>query len=130
MIIDHIGIIVDDIDETLTRLKALFDLEVDEVKDMPEVGLRVAHIRAKNVQMELLQYSSDEPGFAQEVMGRESGINHISIRVDDIQAAVERMKRAGAKLKEGFPRRGSRGVIAFFEPESTGGILFEICEHG
>ena len=128
MIVDHIGIIVEDIEQTVEKLSALFDLEVEQIQDMPDVGLKVAHIKADNVEIELLQYTGEKPGFAQQVMGPKSGINHISVKVDSLNEALVKMKEAGARLKHGFPRQGSRGVIAFFEPETTGGILFEICE--
>ena len=128
MIIDHIGIIVEDIEAAVGRLSSLFDFEIGDIQEMPEVGLKVAHLKADNVEIELLQYTEGKSGFAKEVMGPRSGINHLSLKVDNLAEALERMEKTGAKLKDGFPRQGSHGRIAFFEAETTAGILFELCE--
>jgi len=45
-----------------------------------------------------------------------------------MKAALEAWSARGARVMDGFPRPGSHGRVAFFEPESTGGLLLEICE--
>jgi hypothetical protein len=55
-------------------------------------------------------------------------VNHLSIRVDRVDDSVQAYRRKGVIVQEGFPRQGSHGRIAFFEPETTDGILMEICE--
>jgi methylmalonyl-CoA/ethylmalonyl-CoA epimerase len=127
MIVDHIGIIVRDLDHTLALWEKLFALKPTIIHDMPEVGLRIAHLRAQNVEIELLQYTTEE-SFGREVMGSNPGVNHLSIRVDGVDDSVQDYESKGVMVKEGFPRQGSHGRIAFFEPETTDGILIEICE--
>jgi methylmalonyl-CoA epimerase len=126
--IDHIGIIVDDLDQSVSLFERLFGVQPDSLREMPEVGLRIAHIKAKNVDIELIQYLSQEEGVAREAMGSRPGMNHISLRVDDVETWSRDLQDQGARLVNGFPRQGSHGRVAFFEPESTQGILFEICE--
>jgi methylmalonyl-CoA epimerase len=125
-VIDHIGIVVADLDRSVARLRPLFGVP-KMTKDMPEVGLRVAEFDAANVTVELLQYTGTNDGFARRVMGDKLGLNHISARVGDVEAAVAELGEAGFRLMDGFPREGAHGRVAFFEPDATTGLLFEIC---
>jgi hypothetical protein len=87
----------------------------------------VAHFHAQNIEIELIQYTTEDT-FGQKVMGPEKGINHLSVRVKDIRKALKDCQHKGLKVMEGFPREGSHGQVAFFEPHTTEGILLEICE--
>ena len=122
MRIDHIGIIVADLDAAVNKMKLLFGEA--KMKNLPEVGLRVAEFHAENIVIELLQYSG-EARFARETMGERPGLNHLSIGVDDLEGA---MKSLPFKPKRGFPCRGAHGKIAFFEPDQSTGLLFELCQ--
>jgi methylmalonyl-CoA/ethylmalonyl-CoA epimerase len=126
--IDHIGIIVADLDKGIEMMGRLMKNAPDYVKEMPEVGLRVAAFKAANVTIELLQYTSDEGGFAREVMGDATGLNHISAEVGDLDVALSELAEAGFKVQQGFPRQGAHGRVAFFEPDPVTGLLFEICQ--
>jgi len=125
--IDHIGIIVADLEQALARLRPLFG-ESAQVKELPEVGLRVVEFHAANVTVELLQYTSDDACFAKDVMGERLGLNHISARVEDVERSVAELSAAGFTPKAGFPRPGAHGRVAFFEPDNVTGLLFEICQ--
>jgi catechol 2,3-dioxygenase-like lactoylglutathione lyase family enzyme len=99
------------------------------IKQLPDVGLRVAEFHAANVTIELLQYtSSDKAAFAKKTMGEGVGLNHISARVDDVDRSISQLAQAGFKPMEGFPRQGAHGRVAFFEPDRTTGLLLEICQ--
>ncbi len=126
--VDHIGVIVGDLDEAIAMLARVFDWRPDAVKEMAETGLRVAVFEAANVTVELLQYLAPGESFARAVMGGREGLNHITFAVDDIEAAMREMAAAGASAMAGFPRQGAGGRIAFFEPATTSGMLIEICE--
>ena len=124
--IDHIGIIVADLEQAAKKLAPLFG-RPEKIKEMPEVGLRVAEFHAANVTIELLQYTG-EAKFARQVMGERLGLNHISARVDDVDRSISQLAETGFKPLEGFPRQGAHGRVAFFEPDRTTGLLFEICQ--
>jgi methylmalonyl-CoA/ethylmalonyl-CoA epimerase len=62
------------------------------------------------------------------VRGQKGTINHLCFEVDDLEATVQDFERSGAKLAEGCPRPGAHGRIAFFYPETTEGVLIELCE--
>jgi methylmalonyl-CoA/ethylmalonyl-CoA epimerase len=125
--IDHIGIVVADLDEAMTRLAPLFGV-APAVKELADVGLRVAEYRAANVTIELLQYTSEGESFARSVMGSRLGLNHISARVADVERSLTELGAAGLRPMAGFPRQGAHGRVAFFEPDGVTGLLFEICQ--
>lgn len=125
--IDHVGIVVADLDEAVRRLGALFG-GPPRVKELPDVGLKVAEFRAANVTVELLQYTGKDDAFARRVMGERLGLNHLSARVADVDRSLAELRAAGLQPQEGFPRQGAHGRVAFFEPDAVTGLLFEICQ--
>ena len=125
--IDHIGIIVADLDAAVSRLKPLFGDRI-RMKELVEVGLRVAEFRAANVTVELLQYTGKDDAFARQVMGDRLGLNHVSARVADVERSLAELRAAGLRPQAGFPRQGAHGRVAFFEPDPVTGLLFEICQ--
>ncbi|MBW2302408.1 MAG: VOC family protein [Deltaproteobacteria bacterium] len=126
--VDHIGIIVENLEEALRLFEEIFNLKATKVVDMAEVGLRVATLKASNIDLELIQYLEEKEGIARKAMGVRKGINHISFRVKDVVTSLVELKGKGPEVTEGFPRQGSHGPVAFFRPETTQGILLEICE--
>lgn len=111
----------------MARLAPLFGAAA-AIKELPEVGLRVAELRAANVTVELLQYSGHDDGFARQVMGERLGLNHVSAEVASVDRALGALAAAGMRPMAGFPRRGAHGTVAFFEPDPVTGLLFEICQ--
>jgi methylmalonyl-CoA/ethylmalonyl-CoA epimerase len=127
-VVDHIGVIVPDLDAAVALFTKLFGAGPVKTKEMADVGLRIAEFAAANVTVELLQYTGENDAFAKGVMGEVPGVNHISFRVDGLAAATQAVEAAGAQPMAGFPRQGAHGQVVFFEPTSTGGVRFELCE--
>jgi methylmalonyl-CoA epimerase len=124
--IDHIGIIVADLEQATAKLRPLFG-EHAVIRELPDAGLRVAEFHAANVVIELLQYTGNA-AFARGVMGERLGLNHISARVDDVDHSISELTAAGFTPMQGFPRQGAHGRVAFFEPDRVTGLLFEVCQ--
>ena len=124
--IDHIGIIVADLDAAVMRFSALFGGLAHERRDLAEVGLRIAEFHTENLNIELIAYDGDA-AFARQVMGSEPGINHITVAVTSVGEAVERLRSRGFQVQLGFPRAGAHGEVAFFERDAATGLLFEVC---
>lgn len=126
--IDHVGIIVASLEEAIGRLEPLLG-PPDAVKSLTEVGLKVAEFRGANVTIELLEYApGSRAELAKRTMGERLGLNHLSLRVDDLDESVSDLKARGFTLMDGFPRQGAHGRIAFFHPDAATGLLFEVCE--
>ena len=126
--IDHLGIIVADLEKAIERFRLLTGGEPAYTKEMMEVGLKIATFEAENISLELVEYAGDKASFAKQVMGEETGINHISLGVDNLSKAITKFTDAGFQMMDGFPRDGAHGQVAFFQRDSDTGILFEICE--
>ncbi len=124
--IDHIGIVVADIEAAVERFRPLFG-DSEPIRELAEYGLRVAMIETANVTIELLQYTGEGDDFARGVMGERLGLNHVSARVDDVPESVEALTAHGLRMMDGFPRPGAHGEVAFFERDETTGLLFEVC---
>ncbi len=128
--VEHIGIVVEDLERSAALLGGLLGIEAGPVQDMPEVGMRVSSLRAENLRLELIQYTDSGEGVGRRVMGSAAGYNHVSFEVAEMDRALDAWTSRGARVMEGFPRAGTHGRVAFFEPASTGGLVLEICEPG
>lgn len=125
--IDHIGILVADLEAAVKQLQPLFG-GAPAMRELADAGLRVAEFQAANVTVELLQYTGKNDAFARRVMGERPGLNHLSARVEDVERSLAELRAAGLRPQEGFPRQGAHGKVAFFEPDPVTGLLFEICQ--
>jgi methylmalonyl-CoA/ethylmalonyl-CoA epimerase len=77
--------------------------------------------------LELLEATADESAIAKYVEKRGPGIHHITLRVDDIRAALERLKARGVRLVDSEPRPGAEGAqVAFVHPSAAHGVLVEL----
>lgn len=124
--IDHIGLMVADLDAAVERLRPVFGDDIS-YKDLPQYEIRTAVFHTANLAIELLQYTG-EAAFARGVMGSRLGLNHVSAEVADAEASIAALKARGFAVKDGFPADGVHGRVAFFEPDDVTGLLFEICE--
>ena len=130
MKIDHIGIAVESLSEALEPwLKAGFEPAGEE--EVEDQGVRVAMLPAGESRIELLEASRPDSPVARFIKKRGPGIHHLAVRVDDIDAKLEELRRAGVRLIDEVPRPGARGTrIAFIHPSSMNGVLLELVEHG
>lgn len=124
--IDHIGVIVADLGAAVDQFSRLLGGLIPKRRDMQEVGLHVAEFQTENLNIELIAYDGDAP-FARAVMGNATGLNHISIQVNNVEDALPNLMAAGLSVQKGFPRSGAHGTVAFFERDLCTSLLFEIC---
>jgi methylmalonyl-CoA epimerase len=126
--IDHLGIAVKSIDETLGFYRDQLGLDVSLRETVEHEKVNVAMLPLGEPRIELL-----EPTVADSVIGkflqkRGEGLHHVAIRVPDLNASVERLKIAGARLLN-EPRAGAGGhLYVFVHPSSTGGVLIELIQ--
>jgi methylmalonyl-CoA/ethylmalonyl-CoA epimerase len=125
----HIGIIVEDLDQMIKKFEG-FGLKCTEVIERKEDGLRIAFFPIGDTLIEFLSFRSDKAldPLHTILRSQKGSINHLCFEVDNLEAVIKDFEKNGAKLVEGSPRGGAHGRIAFFHPDTTGGILIEICE--
>jgi len=126
----HIGIMVDDFEQALEKFKG-FGLTCTETKEDQRIDLLAGFFTVGEASIELLHHTKPDKGddrMSTIVRGQKGAINHLCFEVDDLDASILDFERNGAKMIEGCPRKGAHGRIAFFYPETTAGVLIELCE--
>jgi methylmalonyl-CoA/ethylmalonyl-CoA epimerase len=129
MKIDHIGIVVRDIQEALNVYEAALGLPLREVVDMADDKVRVAFLPISESSVELVQPTSDDTGTARFLEKHGEGVHHICIEVEDLDQTLSRLKACGVRLIDEVPRMGARGRVAFVHPKGAHGVLVELVEH-
>lgn len=129
MKIDHIGIAVKNLDETLKFYKDVLGLELQGTEVVEEQKVRVAFLPVGDTEVELLESTTDDGPIAKFIEKNGEGVQHIAFKVDDIEAAIEEMKSKGMMMIDETPRYGAGGArIAFMHPKSTHRVLVELSE--
>ncbi len=129
MRIDHVAIVVDDIEHALHFWRDALGLDVAHVEDVAGQDAIVAFLPMGDSEIELVKPTSNQTGLARFVDRRGPGIHHICFEVDDIEASLEKLALHGIRLIDREPIIGSGGKrIAFIHPESTHGVLVELYE--
>ena len=125
--IDHIGIAVGDLDQSLAFFRDALGLELDAPEDVPAQRVRAHFLQAGEAAVELVEPTSDESPIAKFIAKRGAGIHHLALRVDDIVAALAELKAKGVRLIDETPRAGAHNsLVAFIHPSSAHGVLVEL----
>ena len=128
MKVDHIGIAVRNIQEALKVYQEALGLQLEEIVEVQEQKVKVAFLPAGETSLELVQPTADDTGVAKFLETRGEGIHHICLKVDDIEAALGRLRAHGVPLIDRSPRQGAHGRIAFVHPKGMHGVLLELVE--
>lgn len=127
--IDHVGIVVRDLDVTLDWYRTMFGAEVIHRERIESDGVDEALIKVADSYVQLLQPFTETSPLTKYLERSGEGIHHVGYRVDDVSAVLESMKAAGARVIDNLPRPGSRGTtIAFVHPKGAFGTLIELVE--
>jgi methylmalonyl-CoA/ethylmalonyl-CoA epimerase len=125
--IDHLGIAVPDLEEALVAWKAL-GFEVEAVHDVPTEKVRAAFLPIGESHLELLEPTGPTSTIAR-FLEKRTGLHHVCVLVDDLEAALARMRERGVTLIDQEPRVGAGGCrVAFVHPRAAGGVLLELKE--
>lgn len=129
MKIDHIGIVVHNIDEALKVYHTALGLPVKEVLEVPDQQVEVAFLPLGESNLELVRPTSNDTGIAKFLEKRGEGIHHVCIEVENIEEALTQLKANGVQLIDEEPRRGAHGQVAFVHPRGAHGVLIELVQH-
>lgn len=128
--VDHIGVLVDDIDEN-RALFELLDLPVGRVEHVPSFGVDIAFIRVGESLVELVEPVTEDTPLAEELTGTSQSalLHHIAFRVDDIESRLASLQRENVPLVDETPRQGAGGAtVAFLEQRAANGVRIELVE--
>ncbi len=127
--INHIGIAVKSLDEALPFYRDMLGMPLQGTEEVAEQRVRVAMLGVGESKVELLEPTSPESPIAKFLEKNGPGIHHLAYEVEDIEGAIARLEREGARMIDRTPRSGAHGTrIAFVHPKSSGGVLTELCQ--
>ena len=127
MKLDHIGIAV----RSLASAKIYEDLglTIEHVETVETQRVKTAFLSVGDSNLELLEPTSPDSPIAKFIDKRGEGIHHICLRVENIEAHLERLKAAGYRLINEAPVPGAHGCrVAFLHPSAGNGVLIELSE--
>jgi methylmalonyl-CoA/ethylmalonyl-CoA epimerase len=126
--IDHLGIAVRSLDETVPVYEKALGLRCEHREEVPAQKVRTAFFDVGGVHLELLEPTSPESPIAKFLADRGEGLHHIAFRTDNITGQLAQAASAGIRLINEKPFEGAAGkLVAFLHPKSTHGVLTELC---
>lgn len=130
--IDHLGIAVRSLEDGLRFYENVLGMEVAHRETVAAEQVHVTMLPtgsdAQQPRIELLEAAGADSPIAKFIEKRGPGLHHIALRVDDLNAAVRRLREEGARLLN-EPRTGAGGhTYVFVHPASAGGVLLELIQ--
>ncbi|MCP4577717.1 MAG: VOC family protein [Deltaproteobacteria bacterium] len=129
--IEHIGIVVDKLEESMKKYTSLLDLEVVEIEEIKVENVinRVAFLPVGETDIELVETSGATGLAADFLRERGEGIHHIALEVEDLDMTFEKLKSQGTEFMWDRIIDGARGSrAAFFKAEEFNGVYIELVE--
>lgn len=129
MKLDHIGIAVKSLEESVPIFEKIFGVKASAVEYVPEQQVKVQKLKIANCDIELLEGTNPDSPISKHIEKRGEGIQHCSFEVSDINETLSLCKKQGIKLINEEAKIGADNkLIAFLHPKSTAGVLIEISQ--
>jgi methylmalonyl-CoA epimerase len=126
-VLDHVGIAVKDLAAALAFYKDALGLEIEAPEEVASQHVRAHFIPVGESKLELLEATATDSAIAKYVEKRGPGLHHITLRVDDINAALSVLKERSVRLIDETARPGAESsLVAFIHPSSAHGVLVEL----
>lgn len=129
--IDHVAIIVHDLEQALHFYHDTLGIAPREIKDVPTEQVRIAFLPMggpNGSEIELIQPTVSDSSLTKFLEKRGEGLHHICLEVDNIDAALQDMQAKGASVLDKQPRVAAEGRAIFLHPKGTNGVLLELIE--
>ncbi|MCO6450375.1 MAG: methylmalonyl-CoA epimerase [Caldilineales bacterium] len=126
--INHIAIVVADLDEALKTYQDGLGLTLRKRMVMPEQEVEIAFLPAGESVIELIQPITPDSGVAKYLAKRGEGLHHICLEVDDVQVTMEELAARDMQLLSETPIRAAEGHGVFVHPKSSHGVLLEFLQ--
>lgn len=127
--IDHIGIAVKKITDSLPFYQQQLGLKEVVFEEVPDQQVRIALLPVGESQIELLEATSPDSPIAKFIVKKGEGIHHIAFAVEALQPSLKNLEKNGICLIDKTPRQGAQNKqIAFLHPKSTSGSLLELVQ--
>ncbi|MGM0498033.1 MAG: methylmalonyl-CoA epimerase [Bacteroidota bacterium] len=127
--IEHIGIAVKNLDESIKFYEDVLGLQCYNIEEVKDQKVKTAFFQVGDTKIELLESTDPEGPIGKFVEKKGEGIHHMAFAVDNIEDKLKMAEENGVRLIDKTPRKGAEGLdIAFLHPKSTNGVLTELCE--
>jgi len=126
--IEHIGIAVDNLEESIKYYEGVLGLSCYAVEEVADQKVKTAFFMVGETKIELLESTSPDGPIGKFVEKKGQGIHHIAFAVKNATDALKTAEERGVKLVDKVSRKGAEGLdIGFLHPKSTHGVLTELC---
>ncbi|MCI5836283.1 MAG: methylmalonyl-CoA epimerase [Veillonellaceae bacterium] len=128
--VDHVGIAVDDMQKTKQLFEEALNIHPTSPDELvEEQKVNVSFFKLGEAELEFLESTSPDGPIARYIAKHGNGFQHVALRVDNIENALEDLKARGVRLLDEKPRYGAGGCrIAFLHPKATNGLLIELTQ--
>jgi len=128
--IEHIGIAVKSIEESIKYYENVLGLKCYAIEEIADQKVKTAFFKIGQTKIELLESTDPEGPVGKFIEKRGVGVHHIAFAVENLEKSLKDAEQKGVRLIDKQPRKGAEGLdIAFLHPASTGGVLTEFCEN-
>lgn len=128
--IEHIGIAVKNLKESIKYYEDVLGLKCYSIEEVKDQKVRTAFFRVGQTKIELLESTEPDGPIGKFIEKKGEGIHHLAFNVKNISGALDEAKQKGIRLIDEKPRKGAEGLdIAFLHPKSANGVLTELCEN-
>ena len=129
MKIDHLGIAVRSISDSLAFYRDALGMELAGSETIEDQGVTVAMLPVGESRIELLEPISVDSPVGRFIAKRGEGLHHVCYEVADLAAKLAELRSRGVRVLDGYPRRGAEGrLVAFLHPSGANGVLVELVE--
>lgn len=127
--IEHLGIAVKSLDESLPFWEQLLGTKCYNIEEVADQKVRTAFFKIGQTKIELLEPTSEESTIAKFIEKKGEGVHHIAFAVENLEDSLKESEASGIQLIDKVPRSGAEELsIAFLHPKSTHGVLIELCQ--
>ena len=126
--INHVAVVVENIESALGFWRDQLGLELDHIEDVPSQASKVAFMPLGDSEIELVEPTQPESGLAKYLEKRGEGMHHLCIEVEDIEAVLAELKEKDVRLINEDPIDLPGRRMAFIHPKAANGVLLELYE--
>jgi methylmalonyl-CoA epimerase len=127
--LEHVALAVRDLDQTIAHYESIWGISASSRERVDAQGVEEAMLETGATALQLVTPTESTGSLARFLERRGEGLHHIALAVVDLQAELDRLKRAGVELIDETPRAGGRGhLVAFVHPRSNHGLLVELVQ--
>lgn len=126
--INHVAVVVSDIDESLKFWRDALGIELHHLEDVASEGVAVAFLPTGESEVELLKPTLEGTGVSKFLAEKGPGMHHLCFEVDDIDEMIHSLKEKGVRLLGETPKELPGRKMIFIHPKSAGGVLVELYQ--